>query len=306
MGRSLRRATSSAAGADAAPVRAAALVLAGRRAGVDSLAGATGISHKCLLEIAGEPMILRVIRALRADARFCTIAVSIDDAAVLERHPALAALVGSGAIALHQSRVSPSASVLDYYSRQPRGTRLLVTTADHALLTPEMVAWFWSRAVRTPADVVAGLVSGERFRARFPGRKRTLIRFREASYGGANLFALRGARAAAAAAFWVKAEKHRKRPWRLVGMFGITNLALFLARRLDLRAALERASARIGARVAVVELPFAESAIDVDKPDDLELACRVLTVRAEGSGSGGPAGGAAPPKIVVENRGDSG
>ncbi len=298
-----KRRTRQAAGVAAA---AAALVLAGRRAGVDSLAGTTGISHKCLVEIAGEPMILRVIRALRADPRFNTIAVSIDDPAVLERHGELRDLVRSGAITLHASRPSPSASVLDYYSSLARGTRLLVTTADHALLTPDMVAWFWSRAERTAADVVVGMVSGERFRIRFPERKRTWIRFRDASYGGANLFAFRGARAAAAAAFWVKAEKHRKRPWRLVGMFGVRNLVLFLTRRLDLRSALDRASGRIGARVAAVEMPFARAAVDVDKPDDLDLASRILSDPAVAVPAAGPQAAPGPGEIVLENRVDSG
>ncbi|TFH21837.1 MAG: MobA-like NTP transferase domain containing protein [Myxococcales bacterium] len=258
----------------------AVLVLAGRRAGVDSLADATHVSHKCLLELAGEPMILRVIRALRADSRFGCITVSIDERAVLERHPKLGELFRAGEVGIHQSRPSPSASVLDFYKALPRGTQLLVTTADHALLTTEMVAWFWSRAERSGADVVAGLVSGERFRARFPDQPRTLIRFSDATYSGANLFAFRGVKAAAAAAFWVKAEKYRKKPWRLIGMFGLRNLFSLLMGRLDRRTAFERASRKLKARLHAVELPFAEAAIDVDKPADLELAARILAERA--------------------------
>ena len=43
-----------------------------------------------------------------------------------------------------------------------------------------------------------------------------------------------------------------------------------------------RASAVIGARVAAVRLPFAEAAIDVDKPADLELVEAILGRRAGG------------------------
>jgi len=259
---------------------AAVLVLAGRRAGVDSLAATTRISHKCLVELAGEPMLVRVIRALQADGRFGSITVSIDDRAVLERHPQIGELIRSEAVGIHESRPSPSASVLDYYKKLPRGTQLLVTTADHALLTPEMVSWFWSRAERSGADVVAALVSGGRFRARFPDQPRTFIHFSDASYSGANLFAFRGVRATAAAAFWVKAEKYRKKPWRLVGMFGLRNLVLFIAGRLDRRTAFERASRKLDVRLQAVEMPFAEAAVDVDKPADLELASQILAERA--------------------------
>lgn len=259
----------------------AVLVLAGRRAGTDSLAEVTRVSHKCLVEVAGEPMICRVLAALAGDPRLGDVTISIDDPEVLERDPRVAEALRAGGVSLHRSRPSPSASTLDFFASQPPGTPVLVTTADHALLRTETVAWFWSRAQRAEADIVAALVSGGRFRARFPDQPRTLIRFSDASFTGANLFALRGPRAAAALRFWVKAEKYRKKPWRLVGMFGTADLLRFVSGRLDLRTALTRASSRIGARVGVVELPFAEAAIDVDKPADLELVARL----AEGSRS---------------------
>jgi hypothetical protein len=63
----------------------------------------------------------------------------------------------------------------------------------------------------------------------------------------------------------VRAERFRKRPWRLVSTFGPLSLALFALRRLDIDRALERASRAIGARVAAIRLPFAEAAVDVDR-----------------------------------------
>ena len=41
-----------------------AIVLAGRRPGVDALAAGDGAPHRALLDIAGEPMIVRVTRRL--------------------------------------------------------------------------------------------------------------------------------------------------------------------------------------------------------------------------------------------------
>ncbi len=61
-----------------------------------------------------------------------------------------------------------------------------------------------------------------------------------------------------------------------MSVFGPISLLLFLLRRLDLDAALARASRAIGARVEAVRLPFAEAAVDVDKPSDLELVSRLL------------------------------
>ena len=42
-----------------------ALVLAGQRRGTDPMAAAAGLSHKALLPVAGVPMLLRVLAALR-------------------------------------------------------------------------------------------------------------------------------------------------------------------------------------------------------------------------------------------------
>ena len=57
------------------------LVLAGRRGPTDPVAQAAGCSHKALVPIAGVPMLVRVLRELRAVPHVKQIAVSIDDPA---------------------------------------------------------------------------------------------------------------------------------------------------------------------------------------------------------------------------------
>ena len=66
------------------------------------------------------------------------------------------------------------------------------------------------------------------------------------------------------------------------------NLLRFLFRRLDRSTALAQASRVLGAQVGLVEMPFAEAAIDVDTPNDLVtveriLATRTSRVRTDGS-----------------------
>ena len=250
----------------------AALVLAGSRGPEDPLARSQGARHRALLEVGGTPMLLRVLRALRATPRVGAITVSIEDPGALASLPELDALARSHALALHRSLPSPSRSVLDVLGSLPPQRPLLVTTADHALLRPEIVARFVADADASGADLALGLVSARVVRERFPDAKRTFLRFRDDGYSGANLFLFRTPRARNAAAFWVRAERFRKQPWRLVAEFGPVSLALFLLRRLDLDRALERASRTVDATIAAVRLPFAEAAVDVDKPADLELA----------------------------------
>ncbi len=253
------------------------LVLAGSRGEGDPLAQAQNVRHRALLEVVGVPMLLRVLRTLRASQGVGRLVVSIDDPSAIEDVPEIAALVRDGTLAVHRSLASPSRSVLDALERFGTGEPVLITTADHALLRPEIVEHFLAAVDSSEADVLVGLVSRSVIQARFPESTRTYLSFRDEHYSGANLFAFRTPAARQAAAFWVRAESHRKRPWRLVSVFGPISLLLFLLRRLDLDAALARASRAIGARVEAVRLPFAEAAVDVDKPSDLDLVPKLLT-----------------------------
>jgi len=259
-----------------APVRA--LVLAGRRAQGEVSPGGTP-RHKALEPVDGVPMLERVVEALGATGAIAPIDVCSDDSLLLGATPALARLAGAGALRIVKSGPSPAASVAAYLASDGARAPVLVTAADHALLTPEMVRHFLSAAEATDADTVVALVEASLFRRQFPGARRTFIPLRDDAVSGANLFLFRTPRGAEVARFWVRAESFRKRPWRMVAVFGPRALARFALGRLDLDGALWQASRVIGARIAAVRMPFAEAAIDVDTPADLALANQLLAQR---------------------------
>jgi len=258
-----------------------ALVLAGQRESSDALAGVWGDQHRALLDVNGVPMLLRVVRTLRDARSVGRMIVSIDDPAALQGVDELEALLAEGALSVHTSLDSPSRSLLDALQGISQGEKLLVVTADHALLTCEMVDHFASASDGDEADVHVALVPATLLRAHFPESKRTYLQMRDDGYSGANLFAFRTPEARRAVAFWRRAERFRKRPWRLVSTFGPVTLALFLLHRLDLEAAFARVSRAVGARVRPIRMPFPEAAIDVDRPDDLALVSRILAERSK-------------------------
>lgn len=250
-----------------------ALVLAGRRTTGDALAESAGLTHKALLPVGGMPMGVRVLKALAATPGIERIGVSCDDPKLVSRLEGAMSRVCPGLrLEHHVSGRSPAASLGDYVGRLEDGEPALVTTADHALMSAEMVGYFVEHAERLSADLVAGVVSEEVYRQKFPTGPRTFIRFADVSLSGANLFLVRAPAAVRVAYFWVGLEGVRKRPWRLVSHFGVGTLARFLTGRLTLERALADASAVIGARLNAVFLPFAEAALDVDKPADLAAA----------------------------------
>jgi hypothetical protein len=74
-------------------------------------------------------------------------------------------------------------------------------------------------------------------------------------------------------------ERNRKRPWRLIAAFGLVPLLRYGLGRIDLEAAFRIGSRRLGLDARPVLMPFAEAAIDVDKPDDKALCEEILRAR---------------------------
>lgn len=270
----------SAAPSAAANASFTALVLAGSRGPDDPVAMAAGVAHKCLAPVAGVPMAVRVVEALAASPAVDRIAVALEDPALVDELPALPPLIAAGRCSLLPTAATPSLSVLRALDELPDPLPLLVTTGDHPLLTPEIVAVFCAAARRTGADLVAALTPASAIKRAYPDAQRTYLRFRDERYSGANLFAVLRPEGRRAVVFWRRVEQERKRPWRLVRAFGWRPLLGYLLGRLTLDDALARASKVIGSKVAAVVMPQPEAAIDVDKPADLELAESILARRS--------------------------
>ncbi|MCB1835610.1 MAG: nucleotidyltransferase family protein [Geminicoccaceae bacterium] len=252
------------------------LVLAGSRGGEDPVALHAGVDQKCLAPVAGRTMIEHVAGALLAVGDVERIHIAANDPGALATLPVLA----DPRIATGGCEPTPSLTVAACLKRT--GTPLLVTTADHPLLTPAILERFLMDARGLDADLAVGLVRSETVLAASPHTRRTWLTFRGGRYSGANLFWLARPQAASAVAFWRRVEQERKKPWRIARAMGPGLLLSYLLHRLTLDQALERASVKIGARARAVLLPFAEAAIDVDKPDDLEYARAILQARKTG------------------------
>ena len=87
-----------------------ALVLAASRGNLDPLAQAGSVSHKCFIDIAGRPMLQRVVEAVMASPRVRRTIVAIEPESIEEAKQILAPLSGSETIGRPQSPWSISAS----------------------------------------------------------------------------------------------------------------------------------------------------------------------------------------------------
>jgi hypothetical protein len=173
-------------------------------------------------------------------------------------------------------------------------TPLLVTTADHPLLTAALVDDFCVRSASSGADVTVGLVAAHLVRNAFPTLRRTTVPFRDGAYCGCNLYAFLTPAAERAPTAWMEVEQHRKQPWRMVGALGVGVTMRFLLRRLTVEAVTHLASDRMGVRVRPIFLSQPEAGFDVDTPAQLEVAEAFLRAREGPAADPRPARGRRP------------
>jgi len=251
---------------------ATGVVLAGSRPGGDPLARAHGTDLKALIPVAGVPMVRRPVEALLASPL-------VGRVLVLAQQPEriAGALPDGKRISVEPSGETIAATLEAMCFDPDVQWPLLVTTADHALLDPDMVEDFLTLA--KGADIAIGVVERRALVHRLPQSERTWLRFRGGAYSGANLFLLGGPRVVSALELWRSVEPDRKKAWALLWEIG--PLA-FLGAALRLRT-IEQTAARIGRRlglcVRVVELADPLAAVDVDKQADLLLAEAILEGR---------------------------
>jgi molybdopterin-guanine dinucleotide biosynthesis protein A len=254
-----------------------AVLLAGQRPGIDPLAAAFGQQWKALVPIAGEAMLSRVARTLLACPPIARVLILAQEPEAL--------LVGDCAWLGREARVTtaPSgggiASSIAAVAGGPAAPwPVLATTADHPLLTVEMVEAMIAGVGLL--DVGVGVVERRVLLAAYPGNRRTWLRFADGAWTGANLFALRTPDATRALGSWSAVEQDRKKALKLVWHFGAWLAIRAFTRTITLRTAMKRAGRRLGFEVRPVPLPFAEAGIDVDKPSDHALAEAILQKRS--------------------------
>ena len=246
------------------------VILAADRGKKDPVAQAGGVVCKSLVPVCGIPMLERVITALMPSPWIKDIAVSLTDKHILNEFGGLQKLVESKRVFAIEAQTSPSQSVLYAIDNLSAPYPLLITTADHALLTTQMVDHFCALSANSGADICVGLTGSRIIKSNYPDSVRTYLKFQDGEYSGSNLFALNSEASVCGPRLWVKTEKYRKQPWKIAREFGLCLLMSYLFRRHTLAHAFQHLGTKMGLHVKPIIMPFAEAAIDVDTLQDLK------------------------------------
>lgn len=251
------------------------LVLAGRRsASLDRLAEAAGVTHKCLVPVAGEAMLGRVLRIVDEAFPGAPLFVSVEDFGTVAAEPTVGRLHAAGRLVPIEARQNIVDSVVE--AGLTTGWPLIVTTADNVLMTPAVLHRLIGEAAVADAEAIVVFAERESIRAAHPDGQRRFYQFKGGAYSNCNLFWLRGESALKAAGSFREGGQFAKHPARIVKAFGLLNLLRFRFGLLTLEGAFRAISRRFKAGVRPLVVSEGRAAIDVDNERTLRVAEEIL------------------------------
>jgi GTP:adenosylcobinamide-phosphate guanylyltransferase len=244
-----------------------ALVLAGSR-NDGPLKQCSSVPYEAMITIGRKTMVDYVIDALRSSQRIGRIVVlgptgvpgfcQRDDVKVVTADGGMLENVARGVQCLKDSQ------------------RILLATCDIPLITSRAIEDFLDRCGQRTAEIYYPVVPREAVEKTFNNVERTYFTLREGEFTGGNLFLIDPSAVSRCMDIGQQVVDARKSPLRMSRLLGIPFLLRFVLKRVSLQEAQEKASALLGVKGVVVVTTYPEVGVDVDKPSDLELVCRVL------------------------------
>ena len=234
---------------------------------IDPIKEMTGVHHKVLADVGGQPMVWHVVRAFEESG----LAGEIVIVGLGEEY----ALDFGRPVHYVENQASLWRNVkagLDALSQWGDPDRYVISmSADSPLLTAEIVRWFVQACQPEQKDLYWGVVRKETMEAAFPASKRTYLPLREGRFCSGDLFLGKLSGGLRAHAKMHDFIVYRKSPLRQMQLLGVGTLLRLLFRRLTLQGLLGVAERHLAITGAPIIAPFAELGMDVDKAFQYEM-----------------------------------
>jgi GTP:adenosylcobinamide-phosphate guanylyltransferase len=153
----------------------------------------------------------------------------------------------------------------------PSATSVLLVSSDIPGITSEMVDWEVEATLGSDVDLCYNVVKREVMEARYPGSRRTFTKLKGMDVCGGDLNVLHTSVALMNTDIWEKLIASRKNPIKQAAIMGFDTLLLMLLRLITLDEAVKKVTARLHMTGRAIVCPYAEIAMDVDKPNQLEM-----------------------------------
>jgi len=260
--------------------QASALILAASRLGSqDVVAQSQNVSHKCLITLDGMIMLERVVREMRASKFIKRIFISMENDALLESVPTLKEMYAAGEIQFVQSSENLFLSVTGAAKDINDPFPLVITTADNALHTTEMIDYFCEQLFAGKPDAGIGMTPASLLLEAYPEGQRAFYNLKGGGWSSCNLYGLMTRDALAAARAFEGGGQFGKNPQRILKAFGFVFMLLYKYRLATIDTLYKRLSKRWGIDLKLIRMPYADAPIDVDNAADVILAEKILKAR---------------------------
>ena len=224
---------------------------------------------KALLDIGGKPMIQWVLDALgEAEKVDNVIIIGLpEDSKITCKKPLF--------FVPNQGRMldNITAGIDKMLDINPSAEYVISASSDIPGITGEMIDWMVEASEQTQHDMYYGIVKREVMEKRYPNSKRTFTKLADMELCGADIHIAHKTMTTDPEhlAMWDVLIGKRKSPLKQAASIGFMTLFLLLTRRLTLNGAIERITKRLNITGRAIMWEFAEPAMDVDKPHQLEL-----------------------------------
>ncbi len=155
--------------------------------------------------------------------------------------------------------------------RKPKTQVIMASSADIPLLTVEIVDAVIAMCQPYDFGIYYNFVTKETMEARFSGSKRTFTKLKGVEVAGGDMGIIHPKAITDNRELWDALSNARKNAWQIARQVGIMVLLKLLTRQLSIADIANLATRLTGRQTKVLLNPYAEIAMDGDKPHQIDL-----------------------------------
>ncbi len=246
-----------------------AVILAGGK--IDKkLAGSTDVQNKAFITIGDRMMVEYPIDAVRKikDVERIVLVTDPDNVPAKVREKVDLVVDGGETI--------PSSLKAGVEALDPKPFRVLVLPCDLPMINPQSIEEFLEYSLTPPVDLTYAYLSRKNSEAKYPHIHHTYAKLKEGVFCGTGLFCINPDVVGNCENFFNELSKNRKNLFALASLLGVGKIIKYILGILTIKEIESRLLEIMGCSGRGMETSFAEAGFNVDVPEDLEIARKIL------------------------------
>ena len=253
----------------------AILLAGGKIAEDDLLRGTVTAEKKSLALIAGKPMVQWVADALSASDAVDELWISgLEAGDGIRSEKPVIYLDDKGGI-FENIRFCAN----EIFNKSGKPELVFVVSGDVPGLQAHMVDWLAAQVEDDLYNIYYSTAGRDVIQNTFPESKRSFIHFKDGDVCGGDVNLINTDLFQHESDLWRQLTLSRKSPLRQAGMIGFDSLLLIALHAITLERAVKKICKKLDVRGKALRVPYAEMAMDVDKPYQFDMLEAYLTQR---------------------------